>query len=1040
MRKLVSMTFVLLLCILQVFAQEKTVTGKVTDEKDGSPLSGVSVTVKGTTVGTTTGADGSYRLSVPSNARTLVFSFVNFEPIEMAIGSKTSFNVKLSSVEKSLQEVVVTGYSREKKGQFAGAATTLSAAKTVDMVPVGAFDQALQGRVPGMFVNSGSGQPGASANVQIRGVSSISSAFSQPLYIVDGIPMPASDMATINPNDFESLTVLKDGAASALYGSRGGRGVIVITTKRGKAGQANFTFRSQVGFTQAPQPNRFDMMNSAEILQYEEQMGLIVGNAVASPGWLYSSKNPSYAAASPAEQARRDFLLDSFRNNNVDMYKLLFRQGVSQNHEINVNGGNSVTRYFLSLGTFNQDGVDLKSNLKRYTARFNMDNTMGKLSITWNSLLGFSRTSWNEGSWYGNSTRNPFQMVWRAKPYENPYRPDGSIIFGASTASVPRVIGNLLEGMEHTQWQERQLKINSGVTMAYKILPVLTFKNVTGIDNAIDWSERYVDANSYIGSLQTFQSGVGTEAFRTRTQLINTSSLVFNKKFADKHDVEVGGYFETIRAWQKGFGFNAFLLDPRLFGTTQGSGAIPTGGAATVVQNVGSARSGFGIRSYFATGRYTFDNKYTLTANVRRDGTSRILNPANDEITTFSVGAIWDVIKEGFMDNQNIISDLKVRASYGKVPDINSIPGGSYNISGGGIYTIPNYHAAQQPAFTGTNGFAGSTLTGIVPTVFNDNLRMEYVEKSNIGADVALLKNRLRLTLDFYRNVTRDLFVSQTLPANSGFGGGSLQVNAGSMENKGVEISISGDLIKTKDFDLTLGWNHNINVNEILDLGQVNEYPAGTGIIKVGLPFGTHYAQNYLGADPATGRPTYETADGNTTTDFGQAGLFHKFGTWLPKHLGGFTLDFRYKRLSLSALFSYQFEVYRYNNVENWTTRGTPGYVNAVNANRKLLTEQWQKPGDVKYYQSPAYDRQFTAADIHDAKFLRFRSLNMNYQIPEINAGGTRLIKGARFYIQAQNLFIWSPWRGLDPEDDNNISLQEFPNPRAVVVGIDINF
>lgn len=1028
-----------LLFIAQLEAQNRTIIGKVTDES-GNPVVGASVVPKGSKTGVVTNATGNFSLPVSSDVRQVLVSSVGFETFTVSLGTSNNVTVVLKSSASELADVVITGYTREKKSQFAGAATKLDASKTVEMVPVGAFDQALQGRVAGMLVNSGSGQPGSSANVQIRGISSIGSSGAQPLYIVDGIPMPANDMATINPNDFESITVLKDGAASALYGSRGGRGVIVINTKRGKAGQANFTYRSQLGITQAPTPNRFDMMNTAEALLYEEQMGLIAGNAVAGPGWAYSRKNPSYATSSAAEQLRRDRLLDSFRtNNNVDYYKLLFRQGISQTHEINVNGGNSVTRYFLSLGTFNQDGVDLKSNLKRYTARFNMDNTLGKLSITWNNLIGFSKTTWNEGSWYGNSTRNPFQIVWRAKPYENPLRADGTKIFGASTSLNPRLIGNILEGMDNTSWEERQLKVNSGLTMAYKILPTLTLKNVAGIDNALEWSERYVNANSYIGSLQTYQSGAGSEGFRARTQLINTSSLVFNEKFGDKHDVEVGAYFEAIRAWQKGFGFSAFLLDPRLFGTTQGAGAIPTGGAATVPQNVSSARTGFGIRSYFATGRYTYDNKYTLTANVRRDGTSRILSDANKEITTFAVGAIWDAMKENFMSKQNIFTDLKVRASYGKVPDINSIPGGSYGA--GSFYSISNYLASQQPAFSPTTGFAGSTITGIVPTVANSSLRMEYVEKLNIGFDMAFLKNRLRLTTDLYRNVTRDLFVSQTLPANSGFGGGSLSVNAGSMENKGIELSLSGDVVKTNDLDVTLGWNHNININEILDLGQVQEYAVGTGIIKKGLPIGTHYTQHYLGADPATGKPLYETADGGKTDDFGKAGLFHKFGTWMPKHVGGFTLDIRYKRFSISSLFSYQLEAYRYNNVENWTTRGTPGYANAVNTNRKLFTEQWQKPGDVKYYQSPLYDRGFTSSDIHDAKFLRFRSLNMSYQIPQINANKTtRIIKGGRFYIQAQNLFIWSPWRGLDPEDDNNISLQEFPNPRAIVAGIDINF
>ena len=195
-----------------------------------------------------------------------------------------------------------------------------------------------------------------------------------------------------------------------------------------------------------------------------------------------------------------------------------------------------------------------------------------------------------------------------------------------------------------------------------------------------------------------------------------------------------------------------------------------------------------------------------------------------------------------------------------------------------------------------------------------------------------------------------------------------------------------------------------------------------------------------MGADPATGRPTYEKKDGTTTTNINEAELFAKFGTYLPKHVGGFTADVRFGKFNISALFSYQFDVYRYDNVESWTTRGTSGFSNAVNQNSILLTEQWQKPGDVKYYASPLYDRGFTSADVHDAKFLRFRNLNLSYQLPSISVKGVTIIKSAKFYVQGQNLVIWSPWRGLDPEDNNNISLQEFPNPRMIVTGLDINF
>lgn len=1044
MRKLVSMMFVLLLCSLHLFAQDKTVTGKVTDEKDGSPLPGVSVTVKGTNIGTTTEANGTFSLSVRSNAKTLVFSFVNYEPTEVAIGNKTTFNVSLQSTEKSLQEVVVTGYSREKKSQFTGAATKLGP-KAVETVPVGAFDQALQGRVPGMLVNSGSGQPGQSANVTIRGISSISGAGVQPLYVIDGVPVPAGDMQTFNPNDFESITILKDAGASALYGARGGLGVVVITTKRGKSGQANFTYRTQFGFTQPPNPSNFNMMNTKQILQYEERLGLQLGSASTGPGWAYSKLNPTYATSTPAVQAQRDFLLDSLSKINMNYMDVLFRQGISKTHEINVSGGNSNTRYFMSAGLFDQKGIDNKSRLKRYTTRLNLDNTIGKLSIQFNNSLGFSIVDLNEGAWYGNSTRNPFQMVFRAKPYENPYRADGTLIYGASTALNLKQIGNLIEGANNSTWTDKEFKINSGLVIAYKILPTLTVKNTLGVDVASNLGLRSINANSYIGSLQTYQSGYDAEAYKLNANIINTTGAVFSNKYG-KHDVEVGAYYEVVRNYQKGLGFVLYNLDPRLNQTGQGAGAL----TGNTTQFASSAKGGFGIQSYFATGRYTYDSKYTLTANIRRDGTSRILNPANKEITTWSIGASWDAIREDFIKDLNFLSDLKLRVSYGEVPNIGSIATSSYGISGGGQYGVTNYLGPQLPTFTTTTGFAGSTITGLYPnSPGNFDLRNEYIEKSNIGVEVGAWKNRVKLTVDLYKNITKDLFVSQPLPASSGFsnnltgtatGAYSLPINAGTMSNKGVEFTLSVDVLKSKNVDVTIGANHAINVNKIEDLGLVNEYPTGTSIIRKGIPYGSHYAQHYLGADPATGKPTYEKEDGTTTTDVNQAGYFAKFGTYLPKHVGGFTADVRIQRFSISALFSYQFKVSRYNNTENWTTRGTTGYHNAVNANVMLLTEQWQKPGDVKWIQSAAYDRGFTSSDVQDAKFLRFRNLNVSYQVPELSFKGVRLIKSARFYVQGQNLFIWSPWRGMDPEDDNNISLHEFPNPRAIVAGIDINF
>lgn len=1046
MRRILMLMLGMLLLSSQLLAQNRTVSGKVTDA-NGTPVAGASVQLKNSTTGTITGDDGSFSLSVPTTARTLTITAVGMAPQEVNIGTAPTVAVTLRAGDQSMAEVVVsTGYTRERKSQFAGAATVLSG-RAVETVPVGSFDQALQGRAPGMLVNSASGQPGSSANITIRGIQSIQGAGAQPLFIIDGVPLPAFDMQTINPNDFESITVLKDANAAALYGARGGTGVIVINTKKGRAGVTNFTFRTQMGVTTPPDFSRLNLMNTSEILQYEERIGLI-GAATNTPGWVYSLKNPANAslpATSPAgnpfapSQARYNSILDSIRGINSDWRDILYRNGMSQTHELNMSGGTDKTKFFVSGGYFDQQGIDLGSSLRRYTTRFNLEHVANKLTVGLNVAGGFSRTNLSEGEWLGNSPRNPFQMTFRAKPYENPYKADGSLNFGPSTSLNLKQVANLLEGIENSQWRQNQIKANGGVTIAYQLFSFLTLRNITGIDMANDYFTRFVRPNSYIGSLQAFQSGVDVEANRTASQIINTSSIVYGKKFNDIHDVEAGAYFEVVRGNQRAFGFTLYNLDKRLNETGQNAGALPTNGAATMPQNATSAKTAFGIRSYFGTARYTYNDKYTVNANIRRDGTSRIANEENREITTWSAGFIWNAIRENFISNQTWLNDLRVRASYGIVPNIGSIATGSYGIAG--ITSVTNYQGPQVPSFGATN-YAGSTITGLAPTSpGNPNLKIESIRKANVGIDFAVWSNRARFTFDAYRNQTVDLFVNQPLAANSGFGGSSIPVNAGIMSNKGLEFSANVDVVRVRNLNVAIGWNHAINVNKIEDLGLVNEYPLGTYIIREGLSFGSHYTFHYLGADPTTGRPQYYKQDGKTvTTNISEAGQFAYFGNYLPKHVGGFTTDIRWKGFSVSSLFSYQFDVSRYDNQNNWITRGTPGYHTAVNASRELLTMQWTKPGDNAFYQSPLFDRGFTSADIKDAKFLRLRNLLVAYQLPRISAGGSTLIKGARIYVQGQNLIMWSPWQGTDPEDSNNISLNEYPNPKMFVAGIDINF
>jgi TonB-linked SusC/RagA family outer membrane protein len=1033
MRKILLLLWGVILLSAQLLAQTRTITGKVTDI-EGQPIPNTSVTVKGSSKGTTTNANGTFTITVPTTVKELIISSIGYASQNLRLGSGNTVTVSLTSLVAEITTVVVTGYTREKKSQFTGAASVVSA-KNIEDVPVGAFDQVLQGRAPGLLINSGSGQPGSSARVAIRGVQSISGAFAQPLYVVDGVPLEAAVFQSLNPNDFESVTVLKDASAAALYGSRAGNGVIVITTKRGKAGATNFGYRTQFGFTETPKWNNFDMMNTEELLSYEERLQL---NA---PGWVYSKNNPAYAglpATSPsnnpfaASQARYDFILDSIRSINNDPLDLLFRNGFSQLHELNTSGGSDKTKFFISGSYFDQEGIELRSELQRYTTRLNFDHQANKLLIQFNSTAGFATSNFSEGELIGNSARNSFQIAWRGRPYENPYKPDGTLNAGTNTGLTPRLFANTLEGIQNTEYWLKQFKANMGLSLSYEILPYLKLKNTFGVDHRNDRLLRWINPNSLVGATALFNKGLNSEMNEVYTQLINTSSINFSEKF-DRHEVDAGAFFEVIRNYNKALGFTVYNLDPRLPQTGQGAGS-----GTSFPPSATSAKSGYGIRSYFGRVRYTYDGKYTINAGLRRDGTSRILNEDNKEITTWSVGATWNAGLEGFIKDQDLITDLVVRASYGVTPNIGSIPTGTYGIVG--LVNLTNYLSSQVPAYAGGANYAGAlSITGISPsTPGNPNLEIESVKKFNVGADIGFWRNRVRLSVDYYNNKTVDLFVTQPLPRTSGFT--STNINAGIMSNKGIELQATVDVYRSDLLDITVGGNHAYNKNKIEDLGLVDQYESGTFLIKKGLPYGTHYTYHYLGADPATGMPVYETEDGGKTTDLARAGRFAKFGTFIPKHIGGFYGEFRIGKFTLSAFFSYQFDVVRSNNIDSWVTRGTAGYAGAVNQSKRLLTEQWQKPGDIAKYQAPAYDRDFTSTDLQDASFLRFRNLTLGYTLPQINIGSVKLIRSARAYVQAQNLYIWSPWRGPDPEDNNNISLNEYPNPRIFVAGLDVNF
>ena len=483
MRKLLLSLTALLFFTGTLLAQ-KTITGRITDDK-GNPVPNASVVVRGTSTGSTTKADGTFSLTVPATARDLVISSVGFESTTVAIQDRSLINLSLITTSSELGNVVVTGYNRLKKSEFAGAATKISGDK-INYVPNASFDQILQGKAPGVLVTVGSGQPGAAARVQIRGASSITGDNS-PLYVVDGMPIENALFQSLNPNDFESVDVLRDAVSTAQYGNRGSNGVIVVTTKRGKAGKMTMTYNGQFGITQ-PGQQQFDMMSSTELLRFQEMLQDNVSNNL--PGWTLSRNNPANAGLPAATLAQFDKSLDSLRNINTDWRDVFLRSGSFHSHDLNLTGGTAASRYFVSAGVYDEDGIGLRSDLKRYTFRANLDSKTDKVTFSFNSGVGYTRRNFIESEG-GIFLANPFAAAYLGLPYQNLFNPNGTVATGDAHTGA-----NAYDRIFTTTQFNDQVKVTGSSSLTYDITKNFYIGGFAGIDYRQTVSERSVYPNT----------------------------------------------------------------------------------------------------------------------------------------------------------------------------------------------------------------------------------------------------------------------------------------------------------------------------------------------------------------------------------------------------------------------------------------------------------------------------------------------------------------------------------------------------------------
>jgi TonB-linked SusC/RagA family outer membrane protein len=1025
---------------LALFAQ-RTITGKVTDE-NGAPLAGVSVSAKGTRAGTTTNLAGDFSLSVPANSRTLVFTSIGFQLKESAISANaTTMNIRLEVSATESENIILTGYTRERASKYSGSAAKVTSEK-INQVPNASLDQILQGRAAGLFAVAGSGQPGAAATVLIRGAGSISGV-TAPLYIMDGIPIEAGVFQSLNPSDIESVDVLKDASSTALYGSRGANGVIVITTKRGKAGKPVFSIKSQFGFANRTTP-KFEMMNTQERLQFENEVGKEFG-VTAGPGWYLSRDNPANAVFSAAQLTEMDRRLDSLRGNNTNWIDLFFRTGKFQEHEVSASGGNERVRFFTSLNYYKQEGIAYRSDLERYTFRGNLDFSSDRFTASISSGIGYTKRNFIESE---NSTAitNPFSSAYYALPYENPFT--NGVLVASGMASGPRLAAatynpllpsntgaptvpilpsrvlvydqregsDALERLASTTSTNNQIKGTISGNFRLKITRELSAQGTVGLDFRETVGERLIRPGTHTGTLVTGLRGSFAENFARNLQIIGNGGLTYAKTLGQVHSFEVMAMFEALRDWGQNFNYAGFGIDPLRQGTPSG---ITAGSATGFIPTIGGGRAtpNRAYASVIGIGKYSFKDKYTLNLSYRFDGATQVPDERRWK-GFYAAGATWNVMKERFMTNVNFINSLILRGSHGQTASQFANDFGY----------LANYAGAAASRYDG--------IQGLSPTFGNEDLDWEYTTTSNIGVDISFWQRRVRMKVDVYNKKTTNLVINQNLSFTSGFAAGN--VNAGTMVNKGIEADFSVDLLRSKDALISLGGNFGYNKNRITSLGSVNEFILGTSIVRVGLPLGSHYIVKWAGVDPATGNPQYYNRDGSITTTYDRANQsVAEFGSSIPPFTGGFNASLRYKGFFVEAFFSFASGYKRFNNEDFFNENIS--FVTS-NQSRKIFTDRWKKPGDITDIQRYNSARQFSSKDVQDASFIRFRNLNIGYNVPQSVLSRLKAIKGITVYAQGQNIATFTKWSQFDPEDGNNIAAFEFPANRVITFGIKLDF
>jgi len=1013
-QKLLLSILTMMLTVGSLFAQTRTVTGTVTSVDDGSPLPGVTVQVKGTNTGSQTDFEGKFSLNVSTSGGTLVLRFVGFKTQEVTIGSTSNFDIKLVTDEKMLSEVVVTGYGTQEKREITGAISSVKG-DVIQNLPVQSFDRALQGRSAGVLVQSANGAPGGAVSVRIRGVGSIS-AGNEPLYVVDGVQINNASntntvsnnpLAFLNPNDIESIDVLKDAAAASIYGAQASNGVVLVTTKKGKAGRTTFNVGYYTGIVE---PIRLlNVLNSQQWVQARIE--------------AVQNQNPTASAQAVRGNVFGGIRLPAdFTDAQVaalptyDWQRASYRTGINQNFEISANGGNDKTTFAIS-GSYNkQDANTLAVNFQRLTGRVGLQHKVNKkLSIETNlNLSNITQQgpfgSPNGGSFLGSPTFSSPLIL----PMNPIYNEDGTFFGNPQSGGLAGILNqNVVLNAEYNTRKNQVNQMVGNAAAIWQIAKGLSFRS----NYAIDY--RYINGSTYADP-RTQDGFANRGNFSSENEQISNFQtnqiLNFSRNFGKDHKITaLAGLeyrVETRESWESSI--NTF---PTSSFRTGNAGATPT--------FVGSFWTQWKQASMFTQVSYDFKQRYILTGVLRRDGNSRFgINNQNGIFP--SISAAWLLTEESFLkDKVEWLDDIKLRASYG-------VTGNSQ---------IDNF--ASRGLFGG--GFNYGADAGIAPTsLANPALRWERNATTNFGIDYALFNRRVTGTVEYFDRRSKDLLLQQPISWLSGVG--SISNNVGSMYNKGFEFELNTVNVVAGDFTWKTNFNFTVLENRVTQLVGADTVLASDQSVRLNQTIGSVFTSEYAGVNPATGRPMWYDVNNNLTYIPLNPRDFRVLGAGLATRFGGLTNDFTYKGLTLSVFFQYEFGRKAFNSQNSFLTENAGRPFNALT---DIFERRWTTPGQLTDVPRPingnAEVRGASALagsrTLEDASYIRLKTVSLSYNLPTSLISKVKLAR-VRVYAQALNLITWTKWTGYDPEFVNLGSGNSgvIPLSRNYTFGIDIGF